>query len=150
MPVTPKPGDLEHILIMSEDQARILGHGFIGTEHILLGLIAEGHGAGAQVLKEFGVTLEGVRSKVQEIIETTGPSGGGSLPQTPRVQKAVECARLDVVHFGHIAVGSGHLLLGLITEGEGVAARVLNDLRVDFEQLRAATLTAMGVRDETA
>lgn len=145
--MTPKSGELEHILVLSEDQARLLGHGFIGTEHLLLGLIAEGHGPGAQVLKEFDVTLEQVRSKVQEIIKTTGPSGGGSLPQTPRVQKAVEYARLEVVHFGHISVGSGHLLLGLIKEGDGVAILVLNDLSVDLEQLRTATLTAMGVAD---
>ncbi len=146
--MTPKAGELEQILVFSEDQARILGHGFIGTEHILLGLIADGQGAAAHVLAEFDITFDRVRAKVQEIISVTGPSGGGSLPQTPRAKKVIEYARLEVVHFGHISVGSGHLLLGLIEEGEGVAIRVLNDLSMDLQQLRAATLTAMGVPDK--
>lgn len=97
------------------------------------------------MLTEFDVTLERIRSKVQEIINTTGSSNEGSLPHTPRVKKVLEYSRLEVVHFGHVSVGSGHLLLGLIKEGEGVAIQVLNDLNVDLEQLRAATLTKMGV-----
>lgn len=146
--MTPRPGELEQILVLSQDQARILGHGFIGTEHLLLGLIAEGQGTAAQMLMDFEVTLERVRSKVQEIIKGAGPSNGGPLPQTPRVMKAVEYARLEVVHFDHVSVGSGHLLLGLIKEGEGVAIQVLNGLKVDLARLRAATLSAMGVADK--
>jgi ATP-dependent Clp protease ATP-binding subunit ClpA len=149
IPLTPKVGELEQILVLSEDQARTLGHGFIGTEHILLGLIAEGQGAAAHTLAEFDISLVRVRSKIQEIINVTGVTGGGSLPQTPRTRKLIEYARLEVVQFGHISVGSGHLLLGLIKEGEGVAIRVLNDLSVDLEQLRAATLATMGVSDKT-
>jgi len=143
----PNVGDLEHILALSEDQARILGHGFIGTEHILLGLIVEERGVAAEVLATFDVTLELVRSKVREIIEVAVTSTGGSLPQTPRASRAIHCAREEVVVLGHISVGSGHVLLGLITEGQGVAMRVLDDLGVDLRQLRVATLRAMGVGD---
>lgn len=144
-PVAPNPGELEQILVLSQDQARMLGHGFIGTEHLLLGLIVEEQGAAAGVLGAVDVTLERTRSKIQEIIDFNVASASGSLPQTPRAQKAISCARQEVVDLGHRSVGSGHLLLGLIKEGEGVAIRVLKELGVDLHQLRAATLTAIGV-----
>lgn len=146
-PLPQNPGELEHILVLSQDQARILGHGFIGTEHLLLGLMIEEGGVAAGVLTSFDVTLERTRSKIQEIIDFTVASTGGSLPHTPRVGKVIQHARQEVVALGHTSVGSGHVLLGLIDEGEGVATRVLNDLGVDLEQLRAATLKAMGVHD---
>jgi ATP-dependent Clp protease ATP-binding subunit ClpC len=146
-PVPPNPGELEHILVLSQDQARILGHGFIGTEHILLGLIVDKQSAAAEVLAAFDVTLEQVRSKIEGIIGFSVGSTGGSLPQTPRANMVIQYASQEVVVLGHISVGSGHLLLGLIKEGEGVAIRVLNDLGVDLQRLRAATLRAMGVSD---
>jgi ATP-dependent Clp protease ATP-binding subunit ClpC len=144
-PVPPNPGELEEILVLAQDQARILGHSFIGTEHLLLGLIVEEQGLAGGVLAAFDVTLEPVRSKIKEIVEFAGPSTGGSLPQTPRTQKVIHYAREAVVDLGHMFVCSGHLLLGLIREDEGVGVRVLNDLGVDSRRLRAATLRAMGV-----
>lgn len=144
-PVPPNAGELDHILALSHDQARILDHGFIGTEHVLLGLIVEEQGGASGVLKTFGVTLEPVRSKIKEIIQFQNAGGEGSLPKTPRVAKAIQLARQEVADLGHVFVGSEHLLLGLIEEGKGVAIRVLNELGVDLQHLRTATLRAMGI-----
>ena len=145
IPVPPNPDELEHILVFSEDQARILGHDFIGTEHLLLGLIVDEQCAAAEVLATFDVTPEKVRSKLQEIIEFSEASTADSLPQTPRAKKVIHYAHEEVVELGHLSVGSGHVLLGLIREGEGVAILILNHLDVDLQQLRTVTLRKMGV-----
>jgi ATP-dependent Clp protease ATP-binding subunit ClpC len=142
--VSPNPEELEHIVVLSQDQARTLGHNFIGTEHVLLALMVDECSVAAEVLAAFDVTLEQVRSKVQDLIGSTEASTADLLPQTPRARKVIEYARQEVVDLGQVYVGSQHLLLGLIKEGQGVAIVVLNHLGVDLQQLRTATLRAMG------
>ncbi|HXQ76039.1 MAG TPA: Clp protease N-terminal domain-containing protein [Acidimicrobiales bacterium] len=124
------------VLVLAQEEARLLNHGFIGTEHILLGLIHEGDGVGAQALERLGITLEGVRAGVEEIIGLSASPGDGSPPFTPRANKVLELSLREALQLGHDYIGTEHILLGLVREGHGVAAQVLVGLGLDLARVR--------------
>jgi ATP-dependent Clp protease ATP-binding subunit ClpC len=145
IPVSANPDEFEKIVTYSEEQARMLGHDFVGTEHLLLGLMVDDQCAAAQALVTFDVNSETVRTELQRIVEFTETSAVDALPQTSRAKKAIRFAEEEVVELGDSALGSGHVLLGLIKEAGGVAILILNRLDVDLQQLRTVTLRNMGV-----
>ncbi len=124
------------VLVLAQEEARLLNHNFIGTEHILLGLIHEGEGVAAKALESLGVSLEAVREKVEETIGPAGSSTAGSPPFTPRAKKVLELSLREALQLGHNYIGTEHMLLGLVREGEGVAARVLVSLGADLPRVR--------------
>ncbi len=124
------------VLVHAQEEARLLNHGFIGTEHLLLGLIQEGEGVAARALSELDVSLVAVRSKVEETIGLTGSRGTGSPPFTPRAKKVLDLALREALQLGHSYIGTEHILLGLVREGEGVGAQVLESLGVDLPRVR--------------
>ena len=124
------------VLVFAQEEARLLNHNFIGTEHILLGLIHEGDGVAARALDDFDITLEAVRQKVEETIGMSGTLPTGSPPFTPRAKKVLELSLREALQLGHNYIGTEHILLGLVREGEGVAAQVLVSLGADLARLR--------------
>ncbi len=124
------------VLVLAQEEARLLNHNFIGTEHILLGLIHEGEGVAAKALESLGISLEAVREKVEETIGPAGPSTSGSPPFTPRAKKVLELSLREALQLGHNYIGTEHMLLGLVREGEGVAAQVLVNLGADLSRVR--------------
>ena len=114
--------------MLAQEEARLLNHSFIGTEHILLGLIHEGEGVAAKALESLGISLEAVREKVEETIGMAGTAPSGSPPFTPRAKKVLELSLREALQLGHSYIGTEHMLLGLVREGEGVAATVLVSL----------------------
>jgi ATP-dependent Clp protease ATP-binding subunit ClpA len=114
----------------------MLNHNYIGTEHILLGLIHEGEGVAAKALESLGISLEAVRQQVGEIIGQGQQAPSGHIPFTPRAKKVLELASREASHLGHSYIGTEHILLGLIREGEGVAAQVLVKLGADLNRVR--------------
>src|SRR5436190_895863 len=113
------------VVVLAQEEARMLNHNYIGTEHILLGLIHEGEGVAAKSLESLGISLEGVRSQVEEIIGQGQQAPSGHIPFTPRAKKVLELSLREALQLGHNYIGTEHILLGLIREGEGVAAPVL-------------------------
>jgi ATP-dependent Clp protease ATP-binding subunit ClpA len=130
------------VVVLAQEEARMLNHNYIGTEHILLGLIHEGEGVAARALESLGVSLETVRLQVEEIIGQGQQAPSGHIPFTPRAKKVIELAGREAEDLGHSYIGTEHLLLGLIREGDGVAAQVLARLGVD---LAAARLQVTGL-----
>jgi len=122
--------------VLAQEEARLLNHNYIGTEHILLGLIHEGEGVAAKALESLGVSLEAVRNQVEEIIGQGGTSPSGHIPFTPRAKKVLELSLREALQLGHNYIGTEHILLGLIREGEGVAAQVLVKLGADLSRVR--------------
>ncbi len=122
--------------MLAQEEARLLNHNFIGTEHILLGLIHEGEGVAAKALESLGISLEAVREKVEETIGPAGSSTTGSPPFTPRAKKVLELSLREALQLGHNYIGTEHMLLGLVREGEGVAAQVLVNLGADLSRVR--------------
>ncbi len=124
------------VLVLAQEEARLLNHSFIGTEHILLGLIHEGEGLAAKALESLGISLEAVREKVEETIGPAGSAPTGSPPFTPRAKKVLELSLREALQLGHNYIGTEHMLLGLVREGEGVAAQVLVSLGADLPRVR--------------
>jgi ATP-dependent Clp protease ATP-binding subunit ClpC len=124
------------VVVLAQEEARLLNHSYIGTEHILLGLIHEGEGVAAKALESLGISLEAVRSQVEEIIGQGGSSPSGHIPFTPRAKKVLELSLREALQLGHNYIGTEHILLGLIREGEGVAAQVLVKLGADLSRVR--------------
>jgi ATP-dependent Clp protease ATP-binding subunit ClpA len=124
------------VLVLAQEEARLLNHSFIGTEHILLGLIHEGEGVAAKALESLGISLEAVREKVEETIGPAGSAPTGSPPFTPRAKKVLELSLREALQLGHNYIGTEHMLLGLVREGEGVAAQVLVSLGADLTRVR--------------
>ena len=124
------------VLVLAQEEARLLNHNFIGTEHILLGLIHEGEGVAAKALESLGISLEAVREKVEETIGMAGSAPTGSPPFTPRAKKVLELSLREALQLGHNYIGTEHMLLGLVREGEGVAAQVLVSLGADLARVR--------------
>jgi ATP-dependent Clp protease ATP-binding subunit ClpC len=122
-------------IALAQEEARMLNHNYIGTEHILLGLVHEGDGAGAKVLESLKISLEAVRRQVEEIIGRGQAAPTGALPFTPRAKKVLELSFREALQLGHNYIGTEHILLGLIREGEGVAAQVLQKLGADLDRL---------------
>ena len=124
------------VVVLAQEEARMLDHNYIGTEHILLGLIGEGEGVAAKALESLGISLEAVRQEVEEIIGRGQQAPPGHIAFTPRAKKVLELALREAQQLGHNYVGTEHILLGLIREGEGVAAQVLVKLGADLERVR--------------
>jgi ATP-dependent Clp protease ATP-binding subunit ClpC len=122
--------------VLAQEEARMLNHNYIGTEHILLGLIHEGEGVAAKALESLGISLEAVRSQVEEIIGQGQQAPSGHIPFTPRAKKVLELSLREALQLGHNYIGTEHILLGLIREGEGVAAQVLMKLGADLSRVR--------------
>lgn len=128
------------MLVLAQEEARLLNHSFIGTEHLLLGLVREGGGVGARALTSLGVSLEGVRAKVEEIIGAGESVPDGAPPFTPRAKKVLELSLREALQMNHSYIGTEHILLGLVREGEGVAATVLVSLGADLSRVRQQVL----------
>ena len=124
------------VVVLAQEEARMLNHNYIGTEHILLGLIHEGEGVAAKALESLGISLEGVRDQVEEIIGQGQTAPAGHIPFTPRAKKVLELSLREALQLGHNYIGTEHILLGLIREGEGVAAQVLQKLGADLNKVR--------------
>src|SRR6476646_9731828 len=124
------------VVVLAQEEARMLNHNYIGTEHILLGLIHEGEGVAAKALESLGIALEGVRAQVEEIIGQGQQAPSGHIPFTPRAKKVLELSLREALQLGHNYIGTEHILLGLIREGEGVAAQVLVKLGADLNRVR--------------
>jgi len=126
------------VLALAQEEAGLLGHNFIGTEHLLLGVIREGEAVGARAIEAHGVHLETVRQKVTEIVGRAGSSSTAIRPVvfTPRAKEALDLTQLEASRLGHDFIDPDHLLLGVLREGEGVASQALVSLGVDLTQLR--------------
>jgi len=126
----------QQVVVLAQEEARMLNHNYLGTEHILLGLIHEGEGVAAKVLESLGISLEAVRQQVEEIIGQGQQAPSGHIPFTPRAKKVLELASREALQLGHNYIGTEHILLGLVREGEGVAAQVLVKLGADLNRVR--------------
>src|SRR5690625_1743179 len=124
------------VVVLAQEEARMLSHNYIGTEHILLGLIHEGEGVAAKALESLDISLEGVRGQVEDVIGQGQQSPSGHIPFTPRAKKVLELSLREALQLGHNYIGTEHILLGLIREGEGVAAQVLVKLGADLNRVR--------------
>ena len=128
------------VVVLAQEEARMLNHNYIGTEHILLGLIHEGEGVAAKALTSLGISLEAVRQQVEEIIGQGQQAPSGHIPFTPRAKKVLELSLREALQLGHNYIGTEHILLGLIREGEGVAAQVLVRLGADLNRVRVQVI----------
>jgi len=127
------------VVVLAQEEARMLNHNYIGTEHILLGLIHEGEGVAAKALESLGISLEAVRQQVEEIIGQGQQAPSGHIPFTPRAKKVLELSLREALQLGHNYIGTEHILLGLIREGDGVAAQILRNV-TDLRAIRVAVL----------
>ena len=123
------------VVVLAQEEAKMLNHNYIGTEHILLGLIHEGEGVAAKALESLGISLDAVREQVQDIIGQGQQQPTGHIPFTPRAKKVLELSLREALQLGHSYIGTEHILLGLIREGEGVAAQVLVKLGADLNRV---------------
>jgi hypothetical protein len=131
------------VLVLAQEEARLLNHSFIGTEHILLGLIQEGEGVAAQALRALDVSFEEVHLEVEETVGMAAWPPSGSPPFTPRVKKVLELSLREAMQLGHAHIGTEHLLLALVREGDGVAATVLRSLGVELGSVRREVIRLM-------
>ena len=138
------------VIMLAQEEARRLGHNFVGTEQILLGLIGEGTGIGPKVLKSMGVNLKDARVEVEKIIGRGSGFVAVEIPFTPRAKRVLELSLDEARQLGHNYIGTEHLLLGLIRDGEGVAARVLENLSVDLSKVRSKIIRSLGENTEVA
>ena len=132
------------VIMLAQEEARRLGHNFVGTEQVLLGLIGEGTGVAAKTLKSMGVNLKDARTEVEKIIGRGSGFVAVEIPFTPRAKRVLELSWDEARQLGHNYIGTEHLLLGLIREGEGVAARVLENLGVDLNKVRSNVVKMLG------
>jgi ATP-dependent Clp protease ATP-binding subunit ClpA len=124
------------VVVLAQEEARRLGHDYIGTEHLLLGLLREQEGLAVRVLESLDVTVEEVRTQVERVVGPGDEVATGEIPFTPRAKKVLELALREALSLGHEYIGAEHILLGLVRENEGVAARILLSLDVDAETIR--------------
>jgi ATP-dependent Clp protease ATP-binding subunit ClpC len=124
------------VVVLAQEEARLLDHNYIGTEHLLLGLIHEGQGVAARALESLGISLEAVRQQVEQIIGRGQQAPSGHIPFTPRAKRVLELSLREAHQLGHDYIGTEHILLGLIREGEGVASQVLVRLGADLNRVR--------------
>jgi ATP-dependent Clp protease ATP-binding subunit ClpA len=138
------------VVVLAQEEARLLDHNYIGTEHLLLGLINEGEGIAAQALEALGVSLEHVRHDVEEIIGRGQTAPASHIPFTPRAKKVLELSLREALQLGHNYIGTEHILLGLVREGEGVAAQVLEKLGADLDRVRRTVIELLPGSSESA
>jgi ATP-dependent Clp protease ATP-binding subunit ClpC len=136
------------VVVLAQEEARMLQHNYIGTEHILLGLIHEGEGVAARALESLGIGLEAVRLQVEEIIGRGQYASSGHIPFTPRAKKVLELSLREALQLGHTYIGTEHILLGLIREGDGVAAQVLVRLGANLDRTRQQVIQTLHGRSE--
>jgi ATP-dependent Clp protease ATP-binding subunit ClpC len=137
------------VVVLAQEEARMLNHNYIGTEHILLGLAHEGEGLAVKALEALDIHLEAVRQQVEQIIGKGQQAPSGHIPFTPRAKKVLELSLRESLQLGHDYIGTEHILLGLIREGDGVAAQVLVRLGADLDQVRAEVIKLVhGARGE--
>jgi ATP-dependent Clp protease ATP-binding subunit ClpC len=139
-------GRARHVIVLSQEEARLLNHNYIGTEHVLLGLLGEPESVAGQVLAGFGLTREGVRREVEERVGRGKKAPAGHIPFTPRAKKTLELSLREALAIKHNYIGTEHILLGLIREGEGVGTQVLRH-HADLADIRTAVLEAVSVDD---
>ena len=130
-------------MVLAQEEARLLNHNYIGTEHLLLGLIHESEGVAARALESLGISLDFVRGQVEELIGQGASAPSGHMPFTPRAKKVLELALREAIQLGHNYIGSEHILLGLLREGKGVAAEVLTKAGVSLQSVRERVLTLL-------
>ena len=129
------------VVVLAQEESRLLNHNYIGTEHLLLGLLHEGEGVAAKALEELGISLDAVRQRVEDMIgQGSSAPIEGHIPFTPRAKKVLELALREGLQLGHNYIGTEHILLGLVREGEGVAAQVLVQMGADLDRVRHATI----------
>ena len=128
------------VIVLAQEEARTLQHNYIGTEHLLLGLIREGDGVAAKALASKGVTLDDTRKQVEEMIGKGNATPNGHIPFTPHARQVLELSLREALQLGHSYIGTEHILLGLIHEGEGVGTQVLIKMDVNLGELRSATI----------
>jgi Clp amino terminal domain, pathogenicity island component len=131
------------VVVLAQEEARLLNHNHIGTEHILLGLVHEGEGVAYLALTELGISLDAVRAQVEAEIGQGSEAPGGHIPFTPRAKKVLELSLREALQLGHNYIGTEHILLGLIREGEGVAARVLVGLGAGLDRVRGQVVQVL-------
>lgn len=136
------------VVVLAQEEARLLKHSYIGTEHLLLGLMNEEEGIAARVLTDLGIDLPSLRHQVEEIIGVGTSSPRGHIPFTPRSKSVLEMSLRESLQLGHNYIGTEHILLGLLREGEGVAAQILNRLGVDLTPIRDAVIELVGSNPE--
>jgi len=134
------------VVVLAQDEARMLNHDYIGTEHLLLGLIGEGEGVAARALESLGISLDALRQQVEQVIGRGQQAPSGHIPFTPRAKKVMELALREANDLGHSYIGTEHILLGLIREGDGVAAGVLTGLGADRPRVRQQVTQLLGGR----
>ncbi len=132
------------VVVLAQEEARALQHDYIGTEHLLLGLLREEEGIAARVLESLGVTLDDVRQQVGRIVGTGTPGTVGQIPFTPRAKKVLELSLREAMSLQHNYIGTEHILLGLAREGEGVALRILQAAAIDAERIRTEVIHQLG------
>jgi ATP-dependent Clp protease ATP-binding subunit ClpC len=132
------------VIVLAQEEARMLNHNYIGTGHLLLGLIHEGNGSAVRALESLGISLEDVRQHVEEMVPRGQHELSGHIPFKPRAKKALELSLRESQQLGHDYIGTEHILLGLIREGEGVAAQVLVALGADLNRVRQQVLRLLG------
>jgi|HubBroStandDraft_2_1064218.scaffolds.fasta_scaffold119294_2 ATP-dependent Clp protease ATP-binding subunit ClpC len=128
------------VIVLAQEEARALEHNYIGTEHLLLGLLADGEGIGAQALQAMGLSLEETRGRVLEMVRPGKKPLLGHIPFTPRAKKSLELSLREALQLGDNYIGTEHILLGMLREGSGVAAQVLNQLGVDLSRTRVQVI----------
>jgi ATP-dependent Clp protease ATP-binding subunit ClpC len=132
------------VVVLAQEEARALKHNYIGTEHLLLGLLREEEGIAARVLATLDVTIEQVRAQVEQIVGRGEEVTGGQIPFTPRAKKVLELSLREALSLGHNYIGTEHVLLGLARENDGVGARILLDLGIDAEKIRDTVIATLG------
>jgi ATP-dependent Clp protease ATP-binding subunit ClpC len=138
------------VVVLAQEEARTLDHNYIGTEHLLLGLLREGEGVAAKALESLGVSLDGVRRQIEEIAGPGQRAPGGPMPFTPRAKQVLELSLREALRLGHSYIGTEHILLGLIREGEGVGAQVLVKLGADLDRVRLRAVQLLSGHPATA
>jgi Clp amino terminal domain, pathogenicity island component len=136
------------VIDLAQEEARMLNHNYIGTEHLLLGLIHEGDGVAAEALESLGISLAAVRQQVEQIIGQGQHAPSGNIPVTPRAKKVLELSLREALALGHTYIGTEHILLGLIREGDGVAAQVLVNMSADLNRVRQRVIQLVHERQE--
>ena len=132
--------EARRVVVLAQEEARLLNHNYIGTEHILLGLVRDGEGVACRALETLGVSLDRMRRRVEEKIGHGSSAPSGHIPFTPRAKKVLELSLREALELGHNYIGTEHILLGLVREGEGVACQVLVEAGVELSRLRATVI----------
>jgi len=135
------------VIVLAQEEARMLNHNYIGTEHVLLGLIHEGEGVACKALVSMGISLEGVRQQIEQIIGQGQQAPTGHIPFTPRAKKILDLSLREALQLGHNYIGTEHILLGVIREGEGVAAQVMVKLGAELTRVRQRVIQILSGYD---